>query len=81
MAAPYSDEMGAALVVIVVLLAYALVMLLLTALGRRVRRSGRGGDVLGPFEELWHPAAHRARVDVRTHDSRQEPAPSPGDPP
>lgn len=69
------------LVVTVVLLAYVLIAVLLVALGRRVRRSGRGGDALGPFEELWHPAAHRARVEVRTHDSRQEAAPSPGDPP
>ncbi|MEJ7647776.1 MAG: hypothetical protein WKF57_01830 [Nakamurella sp.] len=73
--------MGRVLVVIAVLLVYALIMVLLLVLGRRVRRSGRGGDALGPFEELWHPAAHRARVEVRTHDSRQEPAPSPGDPP
>lgn len=67
--------------IVVTLLVYALVMGLLLALGKRVRRSGAGGDALGPFEELWHPAAHRARIEVRTHDSRQEPAPSPGDPP
>lgn len=73
--------MDKVLVVTVVLLSYALIAVLLVALGRRVRRSGRGGDALGPFEELWHPAAHRARIEVRTHDSRQEPAPSPGDPP
>ena len=29
-------------------------------LGSRLRRRGVGSDVMGPFEEIWHPAAHRA---------------------
>jgi hypothetical protein len=45
----------------------------------RVRRSAGGGAVMGPFEEIWHPAAHRARVETHTQEERPEPAPSPGD--
>jgi hypothetical protein len=33
-------------------------------LGRRVRRRGVGGEVMGPFEEIWHPAAYRARMEL-----------------
>jgi len=37
--------------------------------------------VAGPFEEIWHPAAHRARIDIEIQDDRKAPIPSPGDPP
>jgi hypothetical protein len=39
-----------------------------------------GGSVAGPFEEIWHPAAHRARIEVQVQDERTMDAPSPGDP-
>jgi hypothetical protein len=48
-------------------------------LGRRVRRSA-GGEIMGPFEEIWHPAAHRARLEVEVQQERMVPLPSPGDP-
>ena len=44
--------------------------------GRRV-----GSSVAGPLEEIWHPAAHRARIDIEIQDERKTPVPSPGDPP
>ena len=46
---------------------------------RRVRRRGGGESLLQPFDELWHPAAHRARVHVETQQEQPAPAPSPGD--
>ena len=47
-------------------------------LATRVRRRG-AGQVLGPFEELWHPAAHRTRIERQEQADRQAPAPSPDD--
>jgi len=49
----------------------------LPLLARRVRRRGTGSDVLGPFEEMWHPAAHRARQDTQIQEERRDEAPSP----
>ena len=49
--------------------------------GVRGRRRRVGSDVLGAFDEIWHPAGYRHRVEVRRHDERVDPAPSPGDPP
>jgi hypothetical protein len=37
--------------------------------------------VAGPFEEIWHPAAHRAWIDIEIQNERKVAAPSPGDPP
>ena len=44
----------------------------LAGLGRRVRRRGRAGGqaFVGPFEEMWHPAAHRARRETEIVDER-----------
>jgi len=46
------------------------------AAGRRV-----GSSVAGPFEEIWHPSAHRARITIEVQDERRVETPSPGDPP
>jgi hypothetical protein len=51
----------------------------LVRLGRRVRRRGVGGEDMGPFEEIWHPAAHRARLRSRCRKERIVPLPSPDD--
>ena len=55
----------AALMVVAILAA-------LVALGRRVRSRGRVGSqgFVGPFEEMWHPAAHRARRETEIVDER-----------
>jgi len=58
---------------------FALVLLGLPRLAARARRGGTGGAVMGPFEEIWHPAAHRARVEVEVQEERTD-APLPGDP-
>ncbi|MEU7974533.1 hypothetical protein AB0B48_21110 [Micromonospora sp. NPDC049089] len=47
-------------------------------LASRVRRRGIGGEVMGPFEEMWHPAAHRFRAEIRVQESRAVPMPPQG---
>ncbi|MEU4470641.1 hypothetical protein [Micromonospora sp. NPDC023888] len=47
-------------------------------LASRVRRRGIGGEVMGPFEEMWHPAAHRIRAEIRVQDARVVPMPPQG---
>jgi hypothetical protein len=68
------------LIVLGVVAAFALVGAALWWLAVRVRRRG-GGDVLGPFDELWHPAAHRTRIEIQEQAERRTPAPSPRDTP
>jgi len=48
-------------------------------LAQRLRRR-RGGDVRGSFEEIWHPAAHLTRIEIREQVERKAPSPAPGDP-
>lgn len=71
-------ELAAVLLVVGVL---AAVLALLAWLGSRVRRRGVGGDVMGPFDEIWHPAAHRFRAEIEVHEERVLPLPSAGDRP
>ena len=43
-------------------------------------RSGRfGGAFLGPLDEIYNPAAHRARVEVHEQAEHAMPMPSPDD--
>jgi len=70
-----------ALAIAVVIAAFAAVMGCLAWLTRRQRGRRIGSSVAGPFEEIWHPAAHRARIDIEIQDERKVAAPSPGDPP
>jgi hypothetical protein len=60
---------------------FAAVMGGLVWLASRVRRRGVGGGIMGPFDEIYHPAAHRFRLEVEAHEERMVPMPSPGDPP
>ncbi|MEO3746517.1 hypothetical protein [Plantactinospora sp. B5E13] len=72
--------MDAVLPVLVLAVTLAAILAGLSWLGLRVRRRGAGGDVMGPFEEIWHPAAHRYRAEVRVHEQRMLPTPSAADP-
>ncbi|GGO13504.1 hypothetical protein [Micromonospora parathelypteridis] len=56
----------------------AAILGVLSWLGSRVRRRGVGGEVMGPFEEMWHPAAHRYRAEIRVQESRLMPTPPQG---
>ena len=69
------------LAIIAVLAAFGAVMVALALLTRRARGRRAGSSVTGPFEEIWHPAAYRARIDIEIQDERKIGAPSPGDPP
>ncbi len=67
------------MVLVVALFAVFLVGLPLVAARARRRGTG-GGDLFQPFEDLWHPAARRALVEVHAQDEQTD-APLPGDPP
>jgi hypothetical protein len=58
---------------------FAAVMGGLVWLGSRVRRRGVGGAVMGPFDEIYHPAAHRFRFEIEVQAQRMVPLPSPED--
>lgn len=45
----------------------------------RLRRRSGGGSLMQPFDEIWHPAAHRARLDVESQQEQPAPSPQPGD--
>lgn len=72
--------MGEVLPVLLVVAAFAAVLVGLALLTRRARGRSVGSSVAGPFEEIWHPAAHRARIDIQVQDERKVPLPAPGDP-
>jgi hypothetical protein len=61
-----------------VLAIYASVLGGLVWIAHRVRRRGGGASLMGPFEEIWHPAAHQAHLEIEVQDGRPEPAPAPG---
>lgn len=45
----------------------------------RVRRRGAGGgSLMQPFEEIWHPIAYEARIEVELQQERPAPSPLPG---
>jgi hypothetical protein len=73
--------MGAVLAMFVIGGLFAAIMAVLAWLGSRVRRRGGGGSeaFMGPFEEMWHPAAHRARLVTETVEERMVPMPSADD--
>jgi hypothetical protein len=66
------------LAVIVSLLVVGGVVAGLPLLAARARRRGGGASLLGPFEEMWHPAARRAHLEVEVAEERRVPTPSPG---
>ena len=49
-------------------------------LARRIRRSGVGGALMDPFDEVWNPGRHRFREVVAIEEQRALPVESPGDP-
>ena len=69
------------LAILAVLAAFGSVMVGLALLTKRARGRRVGSSVAGPFEEIWHPAAHRARIDIEVQDERKIATPAPGDPP
>jgi hypothetical protein len=49
-------------------------------LARRLRRRGHGGEIMAPFDDIFHPAAHLARFEIHAYAQRKVPTPAPGDP-
>lgn len=72
--------MGGLLVLLVVMASLAVILGLLTLLAAHARRRGIGDQVMGPFDEIWHPTAHAARIEMLQEQERLVPAPSPADP-
>ena len=77
----YPREVTGLLPAIAILAVLAAIMAGLVWLTHRNRGRRVGSSVAGPLEEIWHPAAHRARIDIEIQDERKTPVPSPGDPP
>jgi hypothetical protein len=50
-------------------------------LAARARRRDVGGNPFAPFEEIWHPAVHRAHAEIRVQAEQGEPRSAPGDQP
>jgi hypothetical protein len=67
------------LAVLLAVVAVGAVLVGLPVLASRVRRGGTGASVLGPFEDMWHPAGQRARLEVEVQQEQPAPAPAPGD--
>jgi hypothetical protein len=58
---------------------FGVVLVGLARIASRVRRRGGGSPLMSPFDEIWHPAAHRARIETDTQEERPAPSPLPGD--
>ena len=67
----YPREVTDLLPEIAILAGFAAIMAGLVWLTHRSRGRRVGSSVAGPFEEIWHPAAHRARIDIETQDERR----------
>ncbi len=48
-------------------------------LARRVRRSGVGGGIMGPIDEIYRPTAQHVRHEVEAHEERMLPRSAAGD--
>lgn len=68
-------------VVVATVLLFGAVLGGLWWVARRSKGRSASGAVTGPFEEIWHPAAHRARIEIQLQDEQVVPNPQPGDPP
>lgn len=58
---------------------FGIVLWGLARAARRLRRRGGGESLMQPFDEIWHPTAYHARLDVEVQQERPAPSPSPGD--
>jgi hypothetical protein len=79
----YPGGVARVLGVVAVLAIFAAMMAALVWMGRSVRRRGSrlGSAAMGPFEEIWHPAARRARLKTELVEERMVPMPTADDNP
>jgi len=52
---------------------------LLAGAAARARRRGISGSMMGPFDQLWHPAAAESHLELQVEAERKKPLPSPDD--
>lgn len=71
--------MAAFLSLLAVLTGLGLILAGLMWLAKRVRRRAAGDSVMGPFEEIWHPVAHQARIEIHAQSEQRAPMPSADD--
>ena len=64
---------------LVVLAVFGAVAVGLVKLAKRVRRRGIGDVVFGVADEIWHPAGHDTRIEVKVQEERVAPSQSPSD--
>jgi len=58
---------------------FAAILAGFTWLASRIRRHGLGGALMGPLDEIYNPASHRARLEIETYEERMVPMPSADD--
>lgn len=80
-AAATLEQVQATLILVAVAVALGGTLAALPWLAARSGRRGTGGNPFAPFEEMWHPAVHRARIGIEVQAEHGDPSPAPGDPP
>ena len=71
--------MGQLSAVVATFVMFGAVLCGLAWVAARVRRRGGGEALLQPFDEIWHPTAYHARLQVEEQQELPAPSPSPGD--
>ena len=66
--------------VLIVAGGFAAVLYGFMLLAQRIRRRGLGGPIMGPIDEIYHPAAHRIRFQIEVQEQHLVPMPSPDGP-
>jgi hypothetical protein len=69
----YSRFVGEISLLLAVAGGFAVILCGLAWLAARARRRGVGGGVLGVFDEVYHPAAHRSRFEIQVQEERAAP--------
>lgn len=75
----YAQAVDALLGFLVVAGGFGAILAALAWLGYRLRRRDAGGALMGPVDEIYHPAAHRFRYEIQAQAQRLTPKPSPDD--
>lgn len=56
----------------------ALVLFAIARLAARARRKGvGGGSIMNPVDEIFHPVAYEARIEIQAQEDQLAPLPSP----
>jgi hypothetical protein len=68
------------IVLLALVAGFAAILGAFVLLARHVRRSGVGGGIMGPIDEIYQPTAYRFRQEIQVQEERMVPMPSPADP-